>query len=178
MTNSDLDDLARDLDNCCRLSGKFLLRSGQVADEYFDKYLFESDPHLLGRIVDRMVPLIPPNTEILGGLELGGVPLSTMLSSRTGLPTLFIRKRAKEYGNRRLAEGCKPTGRVVVLVEDVITTGGAVREAAEALRALGATVTHVVCAVDRSIPGSEPLLQDGITINSVLTKALLDGARS
>ena len=81
MTNSDLHDLARDLDNCCRLSGKFLLRSGQVADEYFDKYLFESDPHLLGRIVDRMVPLIPPNTEILGGLELGGVPLSTMLSS-------------------------------------------------------------------------------------------------
>jgi orotate phosphoribosyltransferase len=125
-----------------------------------------------------MVPLIPPDTEMLGGLELGEIPLSTVLSSRTSLPTLFIRKRAKEYGTRRLAEGGNSTGRVVVLVEDVITTGGAVREAAEALRALGATVTHVVCAIDRSIPDSEPLLQDGITINSVLTKALLDGARS
>jgi len=178
MTNTDLDALARDLDHCSRLSGNFVLRSGQLTEQYFDKYLFESDPRLLERIVNRMVPLIPPNTELLGGLELGGIPLSTMLSSRTSLPTLFIRKKAKEFGTRRLAEGGNPTGRVVVLVEDVITTGGDVRDAAKALRALGATVTHVVCAIDRSIPGSEPLLQDGITINSVLTKALFDGARS
>jgi orotate phosphoribosyltransferase len=156
---------------CCRLGGNFVLRSGQLADEYFDKYLFESDPHLLRRVVARMVSLIPPGTEMLGGLELGGVPLATMLSSTTGIPALFIRKKAKEYGTCRLAEGDDPTGHVVVLVEDVITTGGAVREAAEALQALGAIVTHVVCAIDRSIPGSEPLLQKGMTVNSVLTKS-------
>jgi orotate phosphoribosyltransferase len=158
------------------LRGKFVLRSGQLADEYFDKYLFESDPHLLSRIVDRMVTLVPPGTEMLGGLELGGIPLATMLSSMTGLPALFVRKAAKEYGTRRLAEGGDPAGRAVLLVEDVITTGGAVRNAAGALRTLGATVTHVVCAIDRSIEGSAPLLRDRLTINSVLTNDQLDAA--
>jgi orotate phosphoribosyltransferase len=178
MADNDLTALARDVDACCRLRGEFVLRSGQLADEYFDKYLFESDPRLLSRIVDRMVTLVPAGTEMLGGLELGGIPLATMLSAKTGLPALFIRKTAKEYGTRRLAEGGDPASRLVLLVEDVITTGGAVRNAAEVLRSSGATVTHVVCAIDRSVGGSEPLLQDRITIKSVLTKDLLDSATS
>ncbi len=77
-------DLARDVDACCRLTGEFTLRSGQVASEYFDKYLFEADPALLARVVDQMVDLVPEGTELLGGLELGGVPIATVLSARTG----------------------------------------------------------------------------------------------
>ena len=166
--------LGRDLDERCRLRGSFVLRSGQEADEYFDKYLFESDPTLLRRVVERMTELIPPDTQMLGGLELGGIPLATLLSSFTGLPTLFVRKRAKDYGTRRLAEGGDPHGRVVLLVEDVITTGGAVRAAADALHSMGAIVTHVVCAIDRTPPGSNPLRDAGITVESVVTKELLD----
>lgn len=174
MVDSELMQLAQDLDRCCRLRGEFVLRSGKTSDQYFDKYLFESDPRLLRRVVERMVDRIPPGTHMLGGLELGGIPLATMLSHRTGLPTLFVRKYAKEYGTRRLAEGGDPDRRAVALVEDVITTGGAVRAAANALRAMGAEVTHVLCAIDRSGAGNHLLGDAGITVESVVTKDLLD----
>ena len=166
--------LARDVDACCRLTGEFTLRSGQVAHEYFDKYLFESDPALLARGVEQMVPLVPEGTELLGGLELGGVPISTVLSARTGLPSLFVRKKAKEYGTCRLAEGADVSVRRVTLVEDVITTGGAVRDATRALREAGAEITTVVCAIDRSPEGDNPLADVGLEVRPVLTKAQLD----
>jgi orotate phosphoribosyltransferase len=150
------------------------VRSGAVTHEYFDKYLFEADPVLMRRVVDRMVGLVPPGTDLLGGLELGGVPLVTILSSLTGIPALFVRKEAKTYGTMRLAEGGDPAGRKVLLVEDVITTGGAVLNAASALRDLGATVTTVACAIDRRAPGQDQLTMHGITVRSVLTKDLLD----
>ena len=149
-------DLARDIDGCCRLTGEFTLRSGQVAPEYFDKYLFESDPALLLRVARQMTALLPADTELLGGLELGGVPIATVLSSLTGRPALFVRKQAKEYGTCKLAEGPDVAGRRVTLVEDVITTGGAVRDATRALREAGAVVEVVVCAIDRSPRGREP----------------------
>jgi orotate phosphoribosyltransferase len=169
-------DLARDVDACCRLRGEFTLRSGQVASEYFDKYLFEAQPDLLARVVAAMEPLLPARTELLGGLELGGVPIVTVLSARTGLPALFVRKRAKEYGTCKLAEGPDVSGRRVTLVEDVVTTGGAVRDATSALRAAGAVVETVLCAIDRS-PGTEsPLADVGLEVRSVLTKADLDAA--
>ncbi|HEY8788231.1 MAG TPA: orotate phosphoribosyltransferase [Actinopolymorphaceae bacterium] len=174
MADPDLLTLARDIDASCRLTGEFVLRSGQVAHEYFDKYLFETDPALLRRVAERMVTLVPDRVDLLGGLELGGIPLVTMLSSVTGIPALFVRKEAKTYGTRRLAEGATTTGRRVLLVEDVITTGGAVRNAAIALRADGATVDTVICAIDRSEPGTNPFATDGIAIRAVLTKDLLD----
>ena len=169
--------LARDVDTCCRLTGEFTLRSGQVASEYFDKYLFEADPALLARVVAQMVDLVPEGTELLGGLELGGVPIATVLSASTGLPALFVRKQAKEYGTCKLAEGQDVAGRRVTLVEDVITTGGAVRDATRALREAGAVVETVVCAIDRSPEGQNPLDDVGLEVRPVLTKAELDAAR-
>jgi len=170
-------DLARDVDTCCRLTGEFTLRSGQVATEYFDKYLFEADPGLLARVVEQMIDLVPEGTELLGGLELGGVPIATVLSARTSLPALFVRKQAKTYGTCKLAEGQSVAGRRVTLVEDVITTGGAVRDATAALRAEGAIVETVICAIDRSPEGENPLADVGLEVRPVLTKAMLDQAR-
>ncbi|QRY47431.1 hypothetical protein JVX93_11915 [Mycolicibacterium boenickei] len=103
----DRDLLATDVNHACRLQGQFQLRSGQLSHEYFDKYLFESDPQLLRRVCEAMVPLIPADTDLLGGLELGGVPLATVVSQLTGIPTLFVRKAAKTYGTCRLAEGLR-----------------------------------------------------------------------
>ena len=174
--DSDVTQLARDINALCRLRGRFTLRSGQVSAEYFDKYLFEADPVLLARVTQHLRMHVPDGTDLLGGLELGGIPLVTMLSQATGIPALFVRKQAKSYGTRRLAEGGDPAGRTVVLVEDVITTGGAVIAAARALRELGATVTTVVCAIDRSSPGAEQLTGEGIVVRAVLTKGLLDTA--
>ena len=169
-------DLARDIDACCRLRGEFTLRSGQVSHEYFDKYLFEADPALLKRVVARMRDLVPDGTDLLGGLEMGGIPIATVLSAETGLPALFVRKEAKTYGTCKLAEGPDVAGRRVTLVEDVITTGGAVRDATVKLREYGATVETVVCAIDRSPEGDHPLADVGLEVRSVLTKAELDAA--
>ena len=177
MASTPDDSLARDVDTCCRLTGTFTLRSGQVASEYFDKYLFEADPLLLARVATLMVPTIPEGTELLGGLELGGIPIVTVVSSLTGLPGLFVRKQAKEYGTCKLAEGPSVEGRRVTLVEDVITTGGAVRDATRALREAGAIVEVVVCAIDRSPAGENPLADVGLEVRPVLTKAQLDAAR-
>jgi len=169
--------LAGDIDAHCRLTGTFTLRSGQVASEYFDKYLFETDPDLLARVAAAMVPLLPEGTDLLGGLEMGGIPIVTVLSAQSRLPALFVRKQAKTYGTNKLAEGPDVAGRRVTLVEDVITTGGAVRDATQALRAAGAVVETVVCAIDRSPGEDNPLADVGLEIRSVLTKADLDAAR-
>ena len=177
MTATD-PSLAADIDAICRLRGEFTLRSGQVSSEYFDKYLFESDPLLLARVAREMVQLLPSDTELLGGLELGGVPIATMVSGVIGMPALFVRKKAKEYGTCKLAEGPDVAGRRVTLIEDVITTGGAVRDATNALREAGAIVEVVVCAIDRSPADQNPLVDVGLEIRSVLTKAELDEARA
>ena len=108
------------------LAGTFTLRSGAVSNEYFDKYRFESDPALLRRIGEAMAPLVPVGTEVLAGLELGGVPLATILAQVTGLPACFVRKEAKSYGTCQLAEGLDLAGRQVTVVEDVVTSGGQV----------------------------------------------------
>ena len=170
--------LARDVDACCRLTGSFTLRSGQVSEEYFDKYLFESDPALLARVVEQMAGLLPEGTELLGGLELGGIPIVTVLSARVSLPALFVRKQAKTYGTCKLAEGPDVEGRRVTLVEDVITTGGAVRDATMALRERGAIVETVLCAIDRSPGETNPLADVGLEVRAVLTKAQLDAVHA
>ena len=168
------ENLAHDIDAICRLSGEFTLRSGTVSSEYFDKYLFEAQPELLARVAAEMVDLVPDDTELLGGLELGGIPIATMVSSLTGRPTVFVRKQAKEYGTCKLAEGPDVNGRRVTLIEDVITTGGAVRDATKALREVGAVVEVVVCAIDRSPEGENPLADVGLEVRPVLSKAELD----
>jgi orotate phosphoribosyltransferase len=169
--------LAADIDATCRLTGEFTLRSGQVSNEYFDKYLFEADPLLLARVAREVAQLLPHDTELLGGLEMGGIPIATAVSQLLGMPALFVRKKAKEYGTCKLAEGPSYDGRRVTLIEDVITTGGAVRDATRELRAGGAVVEHVVCAIDRSPAGENPLADVGLTVHAVLTKADLDAAR-
>ena len=176
MTTTD-ETLAADIDAVCRLTGSFTLRSGQVSTEYFDKYLFESDPALLARVAREMVDLLPEGTDLLAGLELGGVPIATALASITGIPTVFVRKEAKTYGTAKLAEGPPFDGKRVTVIEDVITTGGAVRDATQALREGGALVEVVICAIDRSPEGETPLADLGLQIRPVLTKADLDAAR-
>lgn len=141
----------------CRLEGEFTLRSGQVSTTYFDKYLFESDPMLLREVARQAAVLIPEHIEVLAGLELGGVPIVTALSLATGIPAVFVRKQAKAYGTAKLAEGIEIAGRQVLVVEDIITTGGQVATSAGELRTRGALVDSALCIIDRS-GGAHPEL--------------------
>lgn len=145
----DRDSLAASINAVARLRGSFKLRSGHFSDEYFDKYRFESDPTLLRHIARRMLELVPQSTEVLAGLELGGVPIATAMSLESGLPTVFVRKAAKEYGTCQAVEGMTIAGRRVTLVEDVISTGGAVVEAARLVGGSGAQIVSIVCAIWR-----------------------------
>ncbi|MDG6996606.1 MAG: orotate phosphoribosyltransferase, partial [Nitrososphaerota archaeon] len=112
MTNQiSREEIAKQIFSVSYLRGVFKLRSGKTANEYFDKYLFESDPSILSSIVEHMIPLIPKKTEVLAGLELGGIPLATVLSFRTGLPVVFVRKKAKEYGTEKIVEGMDVKGK-------------------------------------------------------------------
>ena len=166
--NDDLADLARRIGERCRLTGTFTLRSGQVSTTYFDKYLFEADPSLLAAVAQAAVPLIPPETEVLAGLELGGVPVATALSLATGLPAAFVRKEAKRYGTAKLAEGAEIDGRRVLIVEDIVTTGGQVVLSARDLRDRGASLVAALCVIDRS-GGAHQLADAGLKLVSLFT---------
>lgn len=168
------DELARRVSERCRLNGSFTLRSGQAATTYFDKYLFEGDPAILREVAEQMVPLIPGDTEVLAGLELGGVPVATALSLATGLFAAFVRKEAKTYGTAKLAEGAQIDGKQVLVVEDVITTGGQVALSTSDLRERGAIVTAVLCVIDRSGGDHDPLDALALQVWSLFTRADLD----
>ena len=159
-------DLARRVAERCRLEGDFLLRSGGTATTYFDKYLFESDPALLVEIATALTELVPPETEVLAGLELGGVPIVTALSIRTGLPAAFVRKEAKRYGTAKLVEGAEVAGRRTLVIEDVVTTGGQVAQSAQQLRDRGGVLIGVLCVVDRR-DGSNELTATGLELRSL-----------
>lgn len=167
---NDKSGLAKDIYKASHLVGTFVLRSGQVSNEYFDKYLFEADPKLLNRVAVEMARLLPEDLDMLGGLELGGIPLATLVGQETGRPVLFVRKKAKEYGTLKLAEGGDIQGKKIVLIEDIITSGGAVIDATKALRERGAHVNHVVCAIDRQQGGMEALEELEVNMKSVFTR--------
>lgn len=160
-------DVAQRIAETSRLSGTFTLRSGQVSDTYFDKYRFESDPRLLRAIVESLVPLVPTETKILAGLEMGGIPVVTVMSQVTGLPAAFLRKRAKTYGTERYAEGASLAGRRVTLVEDVVSSGGELLRTLAALRADGVEPLGAVCVIDRETGGVEALADAGLPLRAL-----------
>ena len=168
--------LAKRIFQRAHLTGSFKLRSGAVSTEYFDKYRFEGDPALLKDIAAALTTRIASEYDALAGLEMGGIPIATMLSQFTGKPALFIRKQAKEYGTCLFAEGGEVRGRRLLLVEDVVTSGGQILESAAALRKEGAIITHVVCVIDREAGGKEALAKAGLSLTSLFTMSELKRA--
>ncbi len=167
------DQLARAILQRSHITGEFVLRSGAKATEYFDKYLFEADPALLRAIAEALAERVPSGTEALAGLELGGVPLAVMLSQVTGLPTLFVRKEAKPYGTMRLAEGGDVAGRRLLVIEDVVTSGGQVVISTNDLRQRGAIVESALCVIDRQAGGPEALAAAGVRLDALFTMSEL-----
>ena len=150
-------ELGKKIYETSHITGEFLLRSGQISNEYFDKYKFESDPVLLDEIANHMKAFVPESSEILAGLEMGGIPLATALSFKTGIPTVFVRKKAKEYGTRKLAESTDFAGKKVCVIEDVVTTGGQIITSVNELRSLGAEIEYVMGVIVRDPKAFENL---------------------
>jgi orotate phosphoribosyltransferase len=169
-------ELAHQIFKHAHLTGTFRLRSGQTSTEYFDKYQFESTPLLLAQIAEHLAPMIPANADYLGALEMGGIPIATALSLKTGVPVVFVRKEAKEYGTCKFAEGPPIKGKRLCLIEDVITTGGQVLISTKDLRSEGAIIDHVLCVIDRSEGKTEKIREAGLELRPLYTMAELKAA--
>ena len=167
-------ELAKQIRAVSYLTGEFKLRSGNISNFYWDKYRFESDPELLTAIAKEMAKLLPTECDGLAGLELGGVPLATAISLKTGIPCFYVRKEAKNYGTCNLIEGGVQEKSSLVVIEDVITTAGQVCTSIEQIRGEGHTVEHVVAAIDRQAGGEEKINALGCSFASVFTLAELE----
>ncbi len=167
------EELAREIVKVAYRRGQFQLRSGQWSQEYVDKYQFEARPQLLRALGELIAAQLPAETEVIAGVELGGIPLAVAVSLASGIPCAFVRKQAKEYGTQRRSEGYPVAGRKVVLVEDVVTTGGQLLAGIEALRAEGAQVLLSICIVDRQQGAAERLQSLGVPFRALFTLAEL-----
>ena len=158
------EQVAKEIYRTSFVEGTFTGRSGQILNGYFDKYLFEADPKLLDGIAEIIKGSIPSGTEVLAGLELGGIPIATILSAKLCIPICLVRKRPKEYGTCKIAEGAAVAGRRVCIIEDVVTTGGAITDGAASLRKQGALIDTVVCVVLRDEKAKEILAGHGLKL--------------
>lgn len=143
------NELAKEIYDVAHITGEFLLRSGVISNEYFDKYQFEGRPNILNAIADALVDSVPAGIDALAALEMGGIPIATAISLKTGIPVVFVRKEAKKYGTNKLAEGMNISGKKLLIVEDVVTSGGQIIISAKELRELGAIIEKAICVIDR-----------------------------
>ncbi len=164
------------------LEGDFLLRSGKRSSWYLDKYRFETKPELLRPIGDRLAAAVrehEPEAVRIAGPALGAVALAAAASLTSGLPFVIVRGEAKEYGTANRIEGPFEIGETVCLVEDVVTSGGALAEAVGALREAGLVVRQAVCVVDREEGGSDALARLGVRLRALFrAQDLLDSGKS
>ncbi len=152
------------------LRGDFLLRSGRRSPYYLDKYRFETRPELLAPIGERLAAAVrehEPEAVRIAGPALGAVTLAAAASLSGGLPFVIVRGEVKAYGTSNRIEGAFEPGELVCLVEDVVTAGGALADAVEALREAGLVVRNAVCVVDREEGGADALARLGVRLRSL-----------
>jgi orotate phosphoribosyltransferase len=164
------------------LEGDFVLRSGKRSRYYLDKYRFETRPDLLAALGERIAGAVreyEPEAVRLAAPVLGGVVLAASAALVSGLPFLMIRDAAKEYGTANRIEGPFEPGESVCLVEDVVTSGGALLEAVEAVREAGLVVRTAVCVVDREEGGADALARQAVRLRPLFrVKDLLHGEKT
>ena len=165
-----MDELGAKLREHALLEGDFVLRSGRRSSYYLDKYRFETRPELLGPLGERLAAAAnehEPDAVRLAGPALGAVALAASASLASGLPFVIVRDSAKKYGTANRLEGPFEQGEVVCLIEDVVTSGGALAEAVAALRDAGLVVRNAVCVVDREEGGADALARLGVRLRSL-----------
>jgi len=164
------------------LEGDFVLRSGRRSSWYLDKYRFETEPELLralGASLADAVAAHEPDAIRLAAPALGAVALAASAAMASGLPFIIVRGETKEYGTANRIEGPFEHGDLVCLVEDVVTSGGALAEAVSALRVEGIVVRNAVCVVDREEGGSDALARLGVRLRSLFRASeLLESRRT
>jgi orotate phosphoribosyltransferase len=175
-------ELRRSLVEAAYLEGDFVLRSGKRSRYYLDKYRFETRPDILRALGVRIAGEISahaPDATRIAAPELGAVALAAAASLESGLPFVIVRKEAKEYGTGNRIEGPYDDGECLCLVEDVVTSGGALLDSVEALRSAGLVVQTAVCIVDREEGGADALARKAVRLRPIFRSSeLLEGVKS
>lgn len=158
---------------------RVILASGRESDFFIDckQTVLTAEGHaLVGELMFEALDGLP-RCEAVAGVELGGCPLASAVSlvsfvKGRPLDALYVRKEVKDHGSRRLVEGDRALrpGLPVVILEDVITTGGSTLKAVEKLRSVNAEVVGVVALVDRLEGGAEAIRAAGLPLMSICSR--------
>jgi len=164
------EELIERIKQTAYLEGDFTLRSGKKSKYYLDKYLFETCPDILEALGVEFAGYVTGDVTLIAGAELGGVALAAATAMATGKNWIIVRNSKKGYGTGKLIEGVLKKGDVVLLVEDIATTGGQVLEATKVITEAGAEVKKIVCVIDRKQGAEENITNAGYKFESILTK--------
>jgi uridine monophosphate synthetase len=156
--------------------GTFTLQSGMQSPVYVDLRLLVSNPQALTLAARLYNDLLDDLVfDRLAAIPYAGLPLGTAVAMHTRMPLIYPRKEVKSYGTGRAVEGHYNTGEIVVVLDDLITSGGSKFAAIKPLQAAGLQVHDVVVLVDRESGGREELAEHGINVHSVFNlRDLLD----
>jgi orotate phosphoribosyltransferase len=170
-----VSDLGQRLLDASYLEGDFVLRSGRHSKFYLDKYLFSTQPDLLRDIAAGLAEKLPAHEpfDVLAGPELGAVAIVAAVSLLYGKPFLIVRKGEKGYGTGKALEGHAVPGQRVVMIEDVVTSGGAAIMATQRLREAGLDVPVLLCVVDREEGGRDQIETQKLAFDSLFTATSL-----
>lgn len=153
--------------------GVFELSSGAISPYYLDLRLIPGEPSAfisaVNMLEERIGEIGRRQFERIGGVPTAGVPYAAALSYKMRKPFIYVRKEAKSHGTQKMVEGLLLPGDRVVLVDDLVTTGQSLIEAARAIRLEGGLVEHAVVLIDRLEEGVKRLKENGIQLHALAT---------
>lgn len=168
MTNlheSFIEDMYR---NNIILFGEYKLSSGLTSPYYIDLRRVYSIPTLFKNMATLYLEKLDTvDFDVVSGIETGSIPIASILAYLLDKPMIYVRRRRKDFGVGKMIEGFLNRGDDVIVVEDVITTGGSVGDAVETIRSMGGKVRYALAFVDR-MQGAYNLLKNmGVTLLSI-----------
>ena len=168
-------ELLKSIKDAAFLTGNFTTRAGKQTDFYIDKYLFETRPDILDPLAKELAALFPdPSTyDRIGAPELGAVPIAAVVSVVLKKPFIIIKKKSKEYGTQKRIEGGFKKGERIVILEDILTTGGAALTACEAAEEAGLVIKEIIGIIHREEGATENIEAKGYPLKSLINVSSL-----